>query len=90
MEQKAKQDCASEITFQYDAVRLNPKGNCRTDGSRGSTAVLNVCTYNVRTLRAEDDQDKLIDEADQIKWDVNDLCEAYRKGEGLPELKGAC
>ena len=73
-EQTAKLDSASETTPQYDAIQLNPKGSCTADGSRGSTAILNVCTYNVRTLRTEDDLDRLIDEVEQIKWDVIGLC----------------
>ena len=47
-----------------------------------------VCTYNVRTLRTEDDLDRLIDEVDQIKWDVTGLCETYGKGERLSEIRG--
>ena len=50
MEQKAKLDSASELTFQYDAIQLNPKGSYTAGGSKGSTAILIVCTYNVRTL----------------------------------------
>ena len=46
-----------------------------------------MCTYNVRTLRTEDDLDRLIDEAEQIKWDIIGLCETYRKGEGLLEIR---
>ena len=70
MEQKAKLDSASEITSQYDAIQLNLKGSCTADGTRGSTTNLNVCTYNVRTLRTEDDLDRLIDEVEQIKWEI--------------------
>ena len=71
MEQKAKLDSASDITSQHDVIQLNPKGSCTADGSRGSTAILNVCTYNVRTLRTEDDLDGLIDEIERsngISW----------------------
>ena len=78
MEQKAKLDSASEITSSYDAVQFSLKGSCRADGSRR-----NVCTYIVRTLRIEDDPCRLIDEVDQIRWDVIGLCETCRKGEGL-------
>ena len=46
-----------------------------------------MCTYNVRTLRTEDDLDRLIDEVEQIKWDITGLCETYRKGEGLSEIR---
>ena len=62
-EQTAKLDSASE-TPQYDAIQLNPKGSCTADGSRGSTALLNVCTYNVRTVRTDDDHDRLIEEVE--------------------------
>ena len=53
------------------------------NGSRGSTVSLNVCTYNARTLRTEDNLDRLIDEVEQIRWDIIGLCETHRKGEGL-------
>ena len=82
-EQTAKLDSASETTSQYDPIQLNSKWSCTADGSRGSTAILNVCTYNVRTLRTEDDPDRLIGEVEQIKWDIIGLCKTYRKGEGL-------
>ena len=85
MEQKAKLDSASS---QYDAIQVNPKGNCTSDGSRGSAAILNVCTCNVRTLRKEDDLDRLIDEVEQIKWDITGLCETQRKGERLSATGG--
>ena len=88
MEQKATLDSASEITSQYDAIQLNPKGSCTADGSRGSTAILNACTYNVRTLRTEEALDRLFYDAIQIKWDIIGLCETYRKGEGLSEIRG--
>ena len=80
MEIKAELDSASKITSFYDAVQLNLNGSWTADRSRGSSAVLNACTCNVRTLRTEDYLDRLIDEVDQIKWDVIGLCETYRKG----------
>ena len=64
------------------------KGSCRADGSRGSTAIRNVCAYSVRTLRREDDLDRLIDVYGHIKWEVNGLYGTHRQGEGLSELKG--
>ena len=76
-EQKAKLDSASETTSQYDAIQLNQKGSCTEDGSRGSTTMLNMCTYNFRTLRTEDNLERRIHEADQIKWDIVGLCETY-------------
>ena len=87
MEQTAKLDSASEITSQYDVMQINPKGSSAADGSRGSTAILNVCTYNVGTLRTGDDLDRLIDEVEQIKWDIIGLCETYRIGGGLSEIR---
>ena len=51
--------------------------------AEGSTVILNVCTYNARTLRTEDNLDRLIIEVEQIRWDITGLCETYRKGEGL-------
>ena len=47
-----------------------------------------MCTYNVRTLRTEDDVDRLIDEVELIKRDIIGLCETYRKGEALLEIRG--
>ena len=46
-----------------------------------------MCTY-IGTLPKEDDLDRLIDEVDQIKWDVIRLSETYRKGKGWSEIKG--
>ena len=89
-EQKAKLDSASELTSQYNAIQLNPKGSCTAYGSKGSTAILNVCTYNARTLRTGDDRDGLIDEVEQIQWDITGLCETYRKVGGGRGGGGAC
>ena len=85
MKQKAKLDSASEITSPHDALQLDLKGSCR---AVGSIAILSVCTYNIWTLWTEDNLDRLIDEVDQIKWDVSGLCKTYRKGERLSEIKG--
>ena len=87
VEQKAELDSASEKTSQYDGTQLNLKGNCTADGIRGSTAILNVCAYNVRTLRTEDDLDRFIDELERIKLDIIVLCETYRRREGLSEIR---
>ena len=87
MEQKAKLDFASEIKSPYDAVQLNLKGSCTADGSRGSAAILNVCAYNARTLRAEKNLDRLIDEVDQNKLDVIGMCETHRMRDGLSKIK---
>ena len=86
-EQTSKLDSASETTPQCDAIQLNQEGSCTADGSIGSTAILNGCRYNVRTLRTEEDLDRPIDEVENIKWDIIDLCETHRKGEGLLEIR---
>ena len=42
----------------------------------------------VRTmLELCEQNDRLIDEVEQIKWDIIGLCETYRKGEGLLEIR---
>ena len=70
MEQKAKLDSASQITYPYDALQLNLNGICSADGSRGRAAILNVWTYSIGSHRTEYDLDRLIDEADQVKWNI--------------------
>ena len=87
MEKQAKLDSASEKTSPYHAVQLNLKGSCRADGSGGSTTISNVCTYDVRTLWTEDDLNMLVDEIDQIKWNVIGFCETYRKQDELSKIK---
>ena len=79
MEQKANIAFASEKTYPNDAVQLNLKGSYRTDGNRGSNAILNMRTY-IRTLGTEDDLDRL---TDQIKWYIIGFCESYKKGVGI-------
>ena len=88
MEQNAKLNSASEMASQYDAIQFNPKGSCRAVRSRKSTAILNVCTYNVRALQTRDDHYRLLGEVKQIKWGIICLCESYRKEEGLSEARG--
>ena len=87
MGQKAKLDSASETTSQYDAIQLIPKGSSTADGSRGSTAILTVSTYKVRTMQTEDDLDRRIYQVEQIKWDIIGVCETYKKGKGLLETR---
>ena len=45
-----------------------------------------MCTYNVRTLRTQNDLDRLTDEVEQIKCDIIGLSETDRKGEALSEI----
>ena len=80
MEQKAKLDSVQEISSLYDAEQFNLKGSCTADGSRGSTATGNVCTYDVRTIRTEPHLDRLTDEVDQIKRAVTGVCRTAEKG----------
>ena len=68
-------------TSQYGAIQLNLKGNCTASGSKGSAAILNDCTYNVRTHQTEDDLDIRLNEVDEIKCDIIGLCGTYSKGE---------
>ena len=49
---------------------------------------LNICIYNVRTLRTVESVESLLDELEGFKWDVIGLAETKRQGEGLTELKG--
>ena len=46
-----------------------------------------MSTYKVENLQTEGDLDRLIDKGDQIKWDIIGLCETFRKGEGLSEIR---
>ena len=57
---EAKLGSTSEITTPYDTVQLNLKRSYAADGSRESTTIFNVCTYNVRSLRTKDDLDRVI------------------------------
>ena len=87
VKQKAKLDCTSQIISQYDTVQLTPKGVVKPMAGEEAPLFLDMYTYNVRTLRTKNDVDRLIDEVDQIKWDVTGLCETYRKEEGCHKLK---
>ena len=75
--------------FPFDeAPQPNPfQGRCGADGGRGSTAIINIATYNVRTLSHPDDLERLQEQMKDFKWSIVGLCETKRKGEGLIELK---
>ena len=82
---EAKLGSTSEITFPYDAVQLNLKRSYAADGSRESTAIFNLFTYNVRSLRTKDDLDRVIR--------LNGMPLAYvklaeRGGGGLSGIRG--
>ncbi|KAF2889017.1 hypothetical protein ILUMI_17156 [Ignelater luminosus] len=48
---------------------------------------LYIATYNVRTLSSEEKLVELINELENIKWDIVSLSEAWRRGEELSKLK---
>ena len=85
--QIAPQSPKSETKYQHEASRLKPQGRREADRFRSSNAKIHVCTYNTRTLRTEDDTNRLVKELGNIKWHVVGLCETT-KGEGLRELSG--
>ena len=70
----------------YDAAQLNPKGSCEADKVRRNTCNINIATYNTRTLNNPADLDRLLEEVENLKWEVIGLCETKKSGEGLTEL----
>ena len=61
---------------------LGPKPSGRVNSEKGiimNQTDLNICTYNVRTLKSEEDLDTLLEEVDNIKWDIIGLAETRRK-----------
>ena len=70
-----------------DGVRPNPAGRLSADGNRKSTATIKLCTYNTRTLRTDDDLERLLNQVKNLNWDIIGLCETKRKGEGLWQLQ---
>ena len=74
-------------TLLNDALRSNPSGSFRADRKRRkSNTILNICTYLVRTLRTDDDLNRLVESTSEFSWDIIGLCETKGKG-GLWELK---
>ena len=57
------------------------EGAKNTRPGPGRYLLMNLCTYNVRTLRTEADLLGLLNELSLIKWDVVGLCEVRRLGE---------
>ncbi|GFN96623.1 endonuclease-reverse transcriptase [Plakobranchus ocellatus] len=47
-----------------------------------------IATYNTRTIRQQDDLQRLLEELEQIKWHIIGLSETKRRGEGLSEVPG--
>ena len=80
--QIAPQTPKSETKSQHEASRLKPQGRREADRFRSSNAKIHVCTYNTRTLRTEDDTNRLVEELGNIEWHVLGLCE----GAGIAQL----
>ena len=49
---------------------------------------LGVYTYNILTLRTDDDTSRPVKEFGNLKWHVVGLCETQRSGKGLGKLSG--
>ena len=56
-------------------------------GKRKNATTINICSYNVRSIADEDDLQRLVEQTENIKWDIVGLCETYRKGEGSVVVK---
>ena len=89
MEQRKTPNPNSEERPRNDASRLNLLRSCGADRKRKGNSDLNICTYNTRTLRTQDDLERLPEEIkiDNFKWDVIGLSETKRHGEGLTQTK---
>ena len=86
MEQRKMPNPNSEGRPQHDASRLNPSpGSCGAERKRKGNSDLNICTYNTRTLRTQDDLERLLEEIEDFNWDIIGLCETKRHGEGLTQ-----
>ncbi|PIK42832.1 hypothetical protein BSL78_20302 [Apostichopus japonicus] len=72
-----------------DELDLNPHGRFRSDGSINTNQTnLFICTYNVRTLRTEEDLEALLDEIVNIKWHIIGLAETRRPGNLIKTPQG--
>jgi endonuclease/exonuclease/phosphatase family metal-dependent hydrolase len=80
----------SKVNTFDDILQSKPKGSCQIEGSKetGKLTTINLCTYNVRTLKAEEKLENLLEDREDFKWDVVGLAETKREEEGLIELKG--
>ena len=78
----------SETKSQHEASRLKPQGRREADRFRSNNAKIHVCTYNTRTLRTEDDTNRLVEELGNIKRHVEGLCETKRRGKDLENYQG--
>ena len=73
-------------TLINDASQRNPSGSCEAEKGRDQTAKMYICTYNTRTLRTEDDLNRLLEEITNLNWQIIGLSETKRTGEGLSQL----
>lgn len=64
-----------------DQDRSGPGGAKNIRVKTGRPTLMNLCTYNIRTMRTESDLLALLEELSSIKWDVVGLCEVRRLGE---------
>ena len=55
---------------------------------RSCNAKINVCTYNTRTLRTDDDTNRLVEELGNIKWHVIGLVKQKEEGKGFENFQG--
>ena len=76
----------SETKSQHEASRLEPQGRLETERVKSCNARMNVSTYNTRTLRTDDDTNRLIEELGNIKWHVVGLRETKGRREGHRQL----
>jgi len=76
-----------QTSVNYDAAGSKPYGSPEADEANRRDDNLYICTYNTRTLREDDDLDRLQEEIKSLKWDIIGLTETKRKGEGLTQQK---
>ncbi|GFN92898.1 peroxisomal sarcosine oxidase [Plakobranchus ocellatus] len=76
--------CAYNLAKEGEKVLLieqpNPSGSCRIAKGKGQ-AEMSIATFNTRTIRHQDDLERLLEELEQIKWHIIGLSEAKRRGE---------
>uniref|UniRef100_A0A3P9KP93 Endonuclease/exonuclease/phosphatase domain-containing protein n=1 Tax=Oryzias latipes TaxID=8090 RepID=A0A3P9KP93_ORYLA len=70
--------------------RPSVPGSRKAEGAKNprvSRVQLNVCTYNVRTLKDPEKEEELEQELTGFKWDIIGLSETRKKGEQLKQLQ---
>ncbi|XP_047989820.1 uncharacterized protein LOC125229086 [Leguminivora glycinivorella] len=66
-------------------AEISPKNNITTQARKTDSEMLNVLTYNVRTLKNEERLIELEHALKEVKWDVVGLSEVRRDGEQIIE-----